>query len=59
VAKEDLTLINHLSGKTQNYIKATFRNESDLQTVKRELMPIVKKNKASLQTQKAYEDWVN
>ena len=27
VSKEDLTLINHLSGKTQRYVKLEFTNE--------------------------------
>lgn len=50
VPKEDLTLINHLSGKTQKYIKLTFKNEGDLMLVRKDLMPLVKKNKANLQS---------
>lgn len=46
VAKEDLTLINHLSGKTQTYIKLTFKNEQDLMGVRKELLPLITKNKA-------------
>jgi DNA polymerase epsilon subunit 1 len=30
VAKEDLNLVNHLSGKTQKYLKLSFKNVSDL-----------------------------
>jgi len=41
VPKEDLTLINHLSGKTQTYIKLTFKNEQDFMTVRKELLPQV------------------
>ena len=59
VPKEDLTLINHLSGKTQKYIKLTFKNEGDLMLVRKDLMPLVKKNKANLQSQQAYEEYVN
>ncbi len=59
VAKEDLTLINHLSGKTQTYIKLTFKNEQDLMSVRKELLPLVVKNQAERQTQEAYEGWYN
>ncbi|XP_018496572.1 DNA polymerase epsilon catalytic subunit A [Galendromus occidentalis] len=45
VMKEDLDLLNHLSGLKQQYIKCTFSNTTDLQKVRRELLPIVKKNK--------------
>ena len=34
-----------------------FRNEQDLQTVKKELMPVVKKNIANLKQSEAYEGW--
>ena len=46
VKKEDLDLVNHLSGKTQKYLKISFKNVQDLMACKLELMPIVKKNKA-------------
>jgi DNA polymerase epsilon subunit 1 len=42
VNKEDLQLINHLSGKTQKFIKLSFKNTRDLQAVKMELQPLVK-----------------
>lgn len=44
VRKEDLELVNHLSGKTQTFLKLQFKNVQDLMTVKSELMPLVKKN---------------
>jgi DNA polymerase epsilon subunit 1 len=37
VNKEDLQLVNHLSGKTQKFIKLSFKNTRDLQAVKMEL----------------------
>lgn len=50
VPKEDLNMINHLSGKTQKYIKLTFSNEQDLMIVRKELLPIINKNKEEKQT---------
>ena len=52
-------LVNHLSGKTQKYLKLSFRNVQDLMTVRAELMPLVKKNKADKLTKDAYEGWYN
>jgi len=46
VEKEDLDLVNHLSGKTQKYVKLNFRNVTELLKARAELQPIVKKNKA-------------
>jgi DNA polymerase epsilon subunit 1 len=34
VNKEDLELVNHLSGKTQRYLKLSFKNVTDLMTVR-------------------------
>jgi DNA polymerase epsilon subunit 1 len=42
ISKEDLELINHLSGKQQKYIKLSFKNTRDMQAVKMELQPLVK-----------------
>jgi DNA polymerase epsilon subunit 1 len=50
-------LVNHLSGKTQKYIKMVFRNLTELNLVKRELLPIVKKNQEEREIQDAYEGW--
>jgi DNA polymerase epsilon subunit 1 len=44
VSKEDLDLINHLSGKTSKFLKLSFKNVQDLMTVKSELMPLIKRN---------------
>ena len=57
VEKEDLDLVNHLSGTTQKYLKLSFRNVSALVQVRQELQPIVKRNKAGKETQDAYEGW--
>lgn len=46
VLKEDLELVNHLSGKKGKFIKLSFNNVMELMEVKAELMPIVKKNQA-------------
>ena len=59
VNKEDLNLVNHLSGKTQKYLKLSFRNVTELLKVRAELLPIIKKNKAQKDTQDAYEGWYN
>lgn len=45
VAKEDLDLINHLSGKKGKFIKLSFRNVQELMEVKKALSVIVQKNK--------------
>jgi len=59
VAKEDLDLVNHLSGKQQKYLKLSFKSIQDLMTVKSELLLIVEKNQREKETQEAYEGWYN
>jgi DNA polymerase epsilon subunit 1 len=59
VDKEDLDLVNHLSGKTQKYLKLSFKNIQDLMTVRAELLIIVQKNQKERETQEAYEGWYN
>lgn len=44
ILKEDLELVNHLSGKKGKFIKLSFNNVAELMDVKSELLPIVKKN---------------
>lgn len=44
--KEDLDLVNHLSGKKQAMLKLTFANEDDLLSCKGELKPIILKNRS-------------
>lgn len=50
VDKEDLDLVNHLSGKTQKYLKLSFKNIQDLMTVRAELLIIVQKNQKERET---------
>jgi len=45
VDKEDLDLKNHLSGLQQTYLKVSFRTEQERLEVRREILPIVMKNK--------------
>ncbi|KAF8369177.1 pole-1, partial [Pristionchus pacificus] len=42
--KEDLDLKNHLSGLRAKYIKLSFPSTAELQKVKKDLMPLVRKN---------------
>ncbi|KAH9601635.1 DNA polymerase epsilon [Trypanosoma melophagium] len=44
IEKEDLDLINHLSGRKRLYLKVVFRNVQDLTTVRGRLDKIVKRN---------------
>eukprot|EP00347_Sterkiella_histriomuscorum_P016015 403354822 len=55
VDKEDLNLINHLSGKTQKYLKLSFKNIQDLVTVRNELQIIVQRNLKYKETMEVYE----
>ena len=57
IEKEDLNLVNHLSGKTQKYLKLSFRNMTELIKVRADLKPIVTKNKREKDQQEAYDGW--
>ena len=59
VHKEDLELVNHLSGKTGKFIKVSFRSQQDMTEVKYDLIPMVAKNKELREQQEAYEGWYN
>lgn len=59
VQKENLDLVNHLSGKKGKFIKVSFKNEQDLREVKNHLLPIIDKNKKQRESQEAYEGWYN
>ena len=50
VKKEDLDLVNHLSGKTQQFLKLSFKNVQDLMSVRLELKPIITQNQANKET---------
>ena len=53
--KEDLDLKNHLSGLKQKYLKVTFATVQDLMDVRREVLPMVKKNQSRSEAAEAYE----
>ena len=53
--KEDLDLKNHLSGLKQTYLKVVFATVQDLMEVRREVMPMVKKNQTRCEAAEAYE----
>ena len=50
IDKEDLDLVNHLSGKTQKYLKLSFKNIQDLISVRSELQKIVEQNQKNKET---------
>ncbi|XP_020776588.1 DNA polymerase epsilon catalytic subunit A [Boleophthalmus pectinirostris] len=54
VPKEDLDLPNHLVGLKRNYIKLTFNTMDDLNKVRREIAPAVRKNREKEQSNDAY-----
>ena len=55
IEKEDLDLKNHLSGLTQKYLKVVFATVQDLMEVRREVLPMVKKNQTKCEAAEAYE----
>ena len=55
VDKEDLDLKNHLSGLQQTYLKVSFATTQELMDVRREILPIVSKNKKKSSAAAAYE----
>ncbi len=57
--KEDLGLVNHLSGKTQKYLRLSFKNIQDLLSVRAELQVIVTNNQKNKETMEAYEGFYN
>ncbi|KAI8093391.1 uncharacterized protein BX664DRAFT_278331 [Halteromyces radiatus] len=57
--KDDLKMQNHLIGNTRMLIKLSFRNVSDLLSVRKVLLPIAKKNQRKLEAVDTYADVVN
>ncbi|KAK0426248.1 hypothetical protein QR680_009605 [Steinernema hermaphroditum] len=55
IVKEDLDLKNHLSGLKRTYIKISFPSTVELQKLKKELMPMVKKNQEILKNATDYK----
>jgi DNA polymerase epsilon subunit 1 len=45
IKKEDLDLVNHLSGKRGRFLKLSFNNVQELMDVKAKLLPVVEENK--------------
>jgi DNA polymerase epsilon subunit 1 len=54
VCREDLDLKNHLSGLQATYLKLEFATVNDLMAVRRELAPIIAKNKKERKTVGVY-----
>ncbi|KAK5977685.1 DNA polymerase epsilon catalytic subunit, partial [Trichostrongylus colubriformis] len=52
--KEDLDLKNHLSGLKKTYIKLSFPSTAELTKVKRDLMPLVRKNRSRIKKESQY-----
>ncbi|KAI8376487.1 uncharacterized protein BYT42DRAFT_574794 [Radiomyces spectabilis] len=59
VQKEDLKQHNHLIGNSRTFIQLNFRNVSDLLTVRKFILPLVKKNQAKINAADTYADVVN
>ncbi|ORX60308.1 hypothetical protein DM01DRAFT_1300034 [Hesseltinella vesiculosa] len=57
--REDLDQPNHLLGNTRLLIKLTFRNVSDLLSVRKVLLPVAKKNQQKLDAIDTYTEVVN
>ena len=55
VDKEDLDLKNHLSGLKQRFLKVVFATVQDLMDVRREVLPMVKRNQQKNEAAEAYE----
>ncbi|CAB3408448.1 unnamed protein product [Caenorhabditis bovis] len=54
VDKEDLDLKNHLSGIKKTYIKLSFPSTVEMNKVRKELMPIIRKNKEKIKKESQY-----
>ena len=56
ITKEDLQMPNHLLGYRRPFLKLTFANVNDLLQVRKTIMPIAEKNKASLNAMDTYAE---
>ncbi|KAK6054965.1 hypothetical protein COOONC_07529, partial [Cooperia oncophora] len=54
IDKEDLDLKNHLSGLKKTYIKLSFPSTAELAKVKKDLMPLVRKNRNRIKKESQY-----
>lgn len=55
VTKKDLGVLNHLSGIDVLFLKLSFNNVTELMSVRRELKPIILKNKQLQERKETYE----
>uniref|UniRef100_A0A0N5A7C7 DNA polymerase epsilon catalytic subunit n=1 Tax=Parastrongyloides trichosuri TaxID=131310 RepID=A0A0N5A7C7_PARTI len=55
IEKENLDLKNHLSGIKSKYLKLSFPSTTELQRVKKDLMPIIDKNKRRIASESDYK----
>ncbi|CEF64463.1 DNA polymerase epsilon catalytic subunit A [Strongyloides ratti] len=55
IEKENLDLKNHLSGVKSKYLKLSFPSVTELQKVKKELMPVIEKNKKRIASETEYK----
>ncbi|KAK9460210.1 uncharacterized protein V1516DRAFT_679244 [Lipomyces oligophaga] len=56
IVKDDLSMPNHLVGNRSVFIKLLFTNVSNLLAVRRELLPLVEKNRKLLDAMDVYAD---
>ncbi|PSN62480.1 DUF1744-domain-containing protein [Corynespora cassiicola Philippines] len=56
VEKEDLSMPNHLTGYRRTFLQLTFANVSDLLAVRKEIGPIVEKNKKNFNAIDTYAE---
>ncbi|EFO95728.1 hypothetical protein CRE_13961 [Caenorhabditis remanei] len=56
--KEDLDLKDHLSGIKKTYIKLSFASTVELMKVRKDLMPLVRKNTDRIKKESAYADYL-
>lgn len=54
VEKEDLEMLNHLSGRRREYLQLRFRNTSEASAVKSQLKPIIDRNAAAARSRDAF-----
>ncbi|KAG1689536.1 DNA polymerase epsilon catalytic subunit A [Nymphon striatum] len=56
IIKEDLDLANHLIGLKQTYLKLSFQTVSDLIKVRKDLMPVIRKNRENEKQSSTYTE---
>ncbi|PIC54700.1 hypothetical protein B9Z55_003843 [Caenorhabditis nigoni] len=56
--KEDLDLKDHLSGLKKTYIKLSFTSTVEMMKIRKDLMPLVRKNTDRIKKESAYADYL-